>query len=417
MTIATEAGYTWAQGKHARLLHVGNKFEIKTITPSAEAVTGNGQLVDNGLTVDRWVPFENQAVDETAFDAAAWTATNVTIQSDEKTIVETTDTGEHDLSQAFTFTAAEWIVAFKVERRTVPEIQVRANDGTSTFSCFFDLRDKSVGTAAGGAVGQIIEQEDGSLLCSIRFTAAAGTGVIELLLSNGSETVSYAGSTDNTILVRRAYTHLSSATLRLDTFLAQGGTCFAIGAHTLGMAGARVTFEHDSNGDDTWTSIGSVSPDNDSAIMFFFSEITSDRWRVTVDRGVLPEIGILWVGDPLTFERPFYAGFTPARMNRSTEIIANMSRSGELLGRSIKRTILLEDYQWMNLTYSWVRANLDGKNGVIQSLEDKPGFIAWRPELTDDASYIMRAQPSAPMSMGSRDLWSFSMSVEVYSYE
>lgn len=417
MGVATEAGYTWTQGKHARLLHEGNRFPIKTILASPDP-EGNGDLVDNGLTRDRWVPHTNAALDATNLAGDAWTATNVTPASDGQTIAETTDNGEHDLSQAYTFTAAEHVVAFEVERQTVPEVRVLANDGATTFSAFFDLRDGTVGTEAASTVGQIVNLGGGRFLCSITFTAAAGSGTIEIGLANGSEGVSYTGATTNTIRVRRASVHLSAATLRLDTFLAQGGTCIAIGAHNLGSARARVTFEHDSNGDDTWTAIGSTSPDDDSPILFFFDEITSDRWRVAVDRGVLPEIGVVRMGDPLVFERPFYAGFTPARMNRATDVIGNMSRTGELLGRSVKRTILQEEYQWQNLTYSWVRANLDGPAGVIQSLEAKPAFAAWRPEIaTGDVSYIMRGTPGAPAPMGMRDLWMFSMGAEVYAYE
>jgi hypothetical protein len=191
-----------------------------------------------------------------------------------------------------------------------------------------------------------------------------------------------------------------------------------VAAHNLGAAGCRVTFSHDSNNDGTYTSIGSTTPTDDSAIMFFFNSITSAKWRVTIDRGALPSVGVVWIGDPLTFERPFYSGFTPARMNRATDVIGNISRTGELIGRSVKRTILQEQFPWQNLSYDWVRANLDGRNGVIQSLEDSAAFMAWRPsEATEDVSYLMRARADPPSPQGRRDLWSFSISAEVYAHE
>jgi hypothetical protein len=417
MSVATEAGYTWAQGKHARLLHDGNRFPIKTV--SADEDTGStADLVDNGLTRDRWVPFANLAESPTDFDAAAWTAERVTIGTDGQTISETTDNGTHRFIQSYTWTAEEHVVAVEVVRQTVPEIYITASDGTSFFGAYFDLRDGTVGTEESGTDGQIVDLGGGAFLCSIRFTPLAAAGNINIRLANGSESNSYTGSTDNTIVLRRASVHVSAATIRLDTFTPGAGTCIAIGAHNLGSAAARVTFQHDSNGDDTWTTIGTVEPTNDSPIMFFFDEITSDRWRLVVDRGVLPEIGVVRIGDPLVFERPFYGGFSPARMDRATEVLGNISRTGELLGRSIKRTILSEAYQWTNLTYTWVRANLDGPGGVIQSLETEPAFMAWRPEIVaSDVSYLMRTQTTPPQAMGTRDLWSFSMSAEVYSYE
>jgi hypothetical protein len=417
MSVATEAGYTWAQGKHARLLHEGNRFPIKTV--SADEDTGStADLVDNGLTRDRWVPFANLAESPTDFDGSDWAAVRVTVESDGQTVAETTDNNTHFIQQAYTFTAEETVVAFEVQRQTVPEIRLYATDGTSVWSAFFDLRDGTVGTVAGGAVAQIIDLGRNRFLCSITFTPLAAAGSFEIGLSDGTETLSYTGSTDNTIVLRRASVHVSAATIRLDTFTPGAGTCIAIGAHNLGSAAARVAFQHDSNGDDTWTTIGTVEPTNDSPIMFFFDEITSDRWRLVVDRGVLPEIGVVRIGDPLVFERPFYGGFSPARMDRATEVLGNISRTGELLGRSIKRTILSEAYQWTNLTYTWVRANLDGPGGVIQSLETEPAFMAWRPEIVaSDVSYLMRTQTTPPQAMGTRDLWSFSMSAEVYSYE
>jgi hypothetical protein len=417
MGVATESGYTWTQGKHARLLHEGNRFPIKTITASEDSGS-TADLVDNGLTRDRWIPFANALQSPADFGATAdWTASEIAVSSNGQTLTETTANATHSVQQDFTFTAVEHVVAFQVERQTMPEVQVYAFDGTTLATCYFDLRDGTLGTAT-NCTGQIVDLGDGKYLLSIYFTAAAGSGNVGLAASNGSETVTFAGSTDSTVKVLRAYTHVSAATLRLDTFTPQGGTCIAIGAHTLGLTGARVTFEHDSNGDDVWTSIGTVTPTDNSPIMFFFDEITSDRWRITIDRGVLPEIGVVRIGDPLVFERPFYSGFTPARMNRATDVIGNMSRTGELIGRSIKRTILIEDYQWQNLTYAWVRANLDGPNGVIQSLEIKPAFMAWRPEVvTGDVSYIMRGTAGAPSPMGMRNLWTFSISAEVYSYE
>jgi len=415
MGVETEAGYTWTSGKNARLFHAGNKLVIKTITATADSGS-TADLVDNGLTQDRWVPFSNLLSDPTDLSESTWTATNLTVGSDGLTLTETTDNGEHDVSQAYTWTAAEHVLAFKIERQTAPEVQVRANDGTTSFTCFFDLRDGSVGTAA-NCTGQIQDLGHNQYLLSIYFTPLAATGVAELLLSNGSETVSYAGATTTTIKVLRASANLSSASLRLDPFTSQAGTLFAVAAHNLGSSNARIKFEHDSDENDTWTTIGTVTPSNDSPIMFFFASVSSPRWRITVDRGALPEIGVVWVGDPLTFPQAFYAGFTPARMNRATDVIGNISRTGDLLGRSIKRTVLSEEYSWTHLTYTWVRANLDGTQGVIQSLEDAPAFLAWRPEEVSECSYIMRASVNPPSAMGIRAYWSFGFSAEIYAYE
>jgi hypothetical protein len=203
----------------------------------------------------------------------------------------------------------------------------------------------------------------------------------------------------------------------MDGFAAQAGDVFCIAAHNLGSGGGRIQFEHDSDNNDTWTVLGTLSPTDDSPIMFLHEGITSSRWRITVDRGALPEIGVMRVGAALQMERPFYAGFTPARMSRRTEITGNISGSGELMGRSKRRTILNSSYSWTNLTYAWVRTNLDTPSGLIQSAEIDPLFVAWRSSVTQDVDYVMRASVQAPATTGQRDLMTFGMEGEVHSYE
>ena len=419
-TIEFETGYTLPGGdqplKNARILHKGNQRLVKTITASSEVSDYPGTAANNGTTVDRWKPFSNGLSDAGDMAGDEWTATNLTIDADGNTLTETTATGQHDISQAYTFTAVEHVVAFKVTRQTVPEVQVRANDGTSSFTCFFDLRDGTVGTAS-GCVGQIVDLGDSEFLLSIYFTPLAAAGVVELLLSDGAETVSYAGSTDSTIFVSEAVTHASEATLRFDLFAAQSCDIMALAAHNLFSGAGRVQFQHDSNNDDTWTTLATSAPTDNGPVMCILEPVTSSRWRIVVDRCVLPEIGVFRVGLALQMARPFYAGFARSRNNRQTETLGNISGSGELLGRSRKRSILTASYQWAHLSDAWVRANIDGPNGIIQAVETEPFFAAWRPGETSDVDYFMRASTQAPSAMGIRDLHDFSLEGEVHSYE
>ena len=241
MTVAFETGYTLPSGdlplNHARVLHDGNRFKVKTITASSELALYPGSAANSGDTVDRWRPFANDAPSPLDFSASDWTATAITIGSDGQTLTETTATSQHDISAAYTFTAAEHVLAFDVEPQTMPEVQVRANDGTTSFTCFFDLRDKTVGTAA-NCTGKIVQNNNGTVRLLIVFTPVAATGVIELLGSDGSEAVSYTGSTSNTVKVTQAIVHLSEATLTYDLFTAQEGDTFAIAAHNLWSSGA-----------------------------------------------------------------------------------------------------------------------------------------------------------------------------------
>jgi len=206
----------------------------------------------------------------------------------------------------------------------------------------------------------------------------------------------------------------NSATWTIDLDLDAGSqscNCIAIGSDDIATNGQTITIQRGT------TTIDSVAPTVDSPLMFFFASQASLRWRILGSGGTAASIYNVKIGNALAFERPFYSGFSPARMNRATDVIGNVSRNGELMGRSVKRTILNEQYDWQNLTYTWVRNNLDGPTGLIQSLETKPAYIAWRPSEVADTSFIMRGTTQPPQAQGIRDLWSFSMSAEVHAYE
>jgi hypothetical protein len=104
-------------------------------------------------------------------------------------------------------------------------------------------------------------------------------------------------------------------------------------------------------------------------------------------------------------------------MNRQTEVLGNLSGSGELMGTSIKRTVLKTTYPWRNLTEAWIKTNLSTPSGLIQNVEGRACYLAWRPSEEQDVDYAMLVSTSAPVAQGERDLWSFSLSAEVHSYE
>jgi hypothetical protein len=420
MTIAFESGYALPGGElplnHARILHDRNRFAIRTITASAEVTDYEGDLADKGGTVDRWRPFANGLTNPLDFSESEWTASALTVGSDGRALTETNSNAAHYIEQAETFTTGENVAAAKVRlvRGGRYRFRVRAFDGTTAFNCDFNLVTGEIATGT----GSIVYLDNNEYLLVSYFTASAGTGTVRFQTLDDTGAATFAGdNTQPAVQLLEVISHLSSATLRLDTFTALAGECFAVAAHNMWSSGARITFEHDSNDDNTWTSLGSVTVTNDSPIMFFFNAVTSSRWRVTVDRGALPEIGVLRVGAPLVMERPFYGGYAPAAMSRNTESNGNVSGSGQLLGRSKRRTTLSSQYQWQNLTYDWVRANLDGTDGLIQSVEDEPCFVAWRPSETQDCDYVMQPQTTPPQAQGTRDLWSFSMSGEALAYE
>lgn len=416
MGVATESGYVWTQGRNARLLHDGNRFRPRAITATSDAGT-TADLVENVLTRDRWVPFSNALASPADFSTADWTQDSVSVGEDGQTLTETASGATtHQVRQSLTLTPGEWVfsVTFAPVLGSNRGIQLIVTDGAAAnFSCIV-VPDLTL--TANTANGQLHDNGDGSFTLRIYGTVAAGSATFRARMVDETPLATYAGDGVSQMKILKVTAHESAASLRVDTFGAKSATCIAVAAHNLGTGMGRITFEHDSDEDDTWTAIGAVTPADDGPVMFFFDAVTSPRWRITADRGVLPEIGVLRIGDPLVFERAFYAGFTPAAMNRTTEVIGNISRTGELLGRSVKRTLLQGQFQWQNLSEAWVRANIDGPGGVIRSLETGAAFMAWRPEVSPaDASYLMRAAVTPPQAQGVKDLWTFSLQAEVHA--
>jgi len=416
MTVALETGHSLTNLKHARILHAGNRFRAKTITASATATGSDGEEPNNGLTYEYWVPFDNSVPVPLDFSDAAWTATNVTVGSDGLTVTDDATNAVHSLSDTATTTAVEWVLGVEVERQTLAEFQLYLNDGTTTFTCFFDMRDGTVGTAS-NCTGQIQDLGNDRFYCSIYMTVAAATSTFEFRGSNGSEATTYAGASD-TIKLLRMDLNPSVATWDFSDFSAQTGNVFCISGHNLGSRNGRLTFAHDSNGDTTYTTIDTLSPTDDSPIMFLHDGVSSAEWRVQVDRAGGPKIAVIRIGSALTMERPFFGGFSPAHWNRTDMLSGNKSECGQFLGRDIINKGFTARYEWKNLSDSWVRTNLDGMGGLIRAVRKEPFFIAWRANDYQDCDYVWTAAPVAgPIYSGTRDLVDFTIEAEGHGYE
>jgi len=147
MTVEPEAGYTWTDGKHARIMHSGLGIQVASISSSNEVSGYPATAVDVGNTVDRWRPFSNLIASPTDLgDTTEWSApTNATIGSDGQTYDEgSAASATNSVQQAYTFTAGTYVAGIVVSVQDMDAIRIAVNDGTSTFTGNFDLRDRSL---------------------------------------------------------------------------------------------------------------------------------------------------------------------------------------------------------------------------------------------------------------------------------
>lgn len=424
MGFALETGYSLPGGDlpltHARIVHKGNRLRPRTVTASDESATFPGAATQNGLTDDKWKPFENQVVSPTDFsDNISWEPTRFVVATDGQTLDEGTDEETTAfLRQNLEITAGEWLFSFLLERQTINRIRIQVFDGTTTFQANFRLDQPEVGAVSGGdATGNIVDLGNDIFECTVRMTCAAGSGNLRFYGVSDLISVFYTG-TNRTIRLLRAAAHPSTATLRMILPLAAEGDCFAVAGHNLADSGGRIAFEHDSNEDDTYTEIETVTPTDNSPIMFLFEPITSIRWGITVSRAVLPEIAVVRIASALQMESRIHQGFRPFQTNRQTTIRGNVSESGEFIGRSRIRHALSGSFTWSTLTPAWVAANLDGPQGLIQSAEIEPFFIAWRPATYSDCYYCWTTgQVAGPTFSQRPNLSTFSLNANARGWE
>ena len=235
-------------------------------------------------------------------------------------------------------------------------------------------------------------------------------------ITSSSEATGFTDdAADNSLTYERWKPSALPATWDNDVGSAKLTNYCCIAAHTMGTNGNTLQVQYNDGG---YVDVINEPITDDSPIFAIFEPETRQEWRLRISGGTAPEIGVVKFGLALQFERPFYAGFKPSRMARRTTTTGNMSEGGEFLGRSKIRSSVATDYSWRNLTYAWVRANLDGPTGLIQSIETEPFFFAWRSSSEEDVDFSWTTRPVSPPTLsGTRKLVDFSFQAEGYGYE
>jgi hypothetical protein len=140
------------------------------------------------------------------FANAAWTKTNITNTDSQlanpndgavtmASGVETVTNAEHAYQQAYTFTAVAHTLSWIVQPNGRTWYRLKANDGTTNFTAFFNLTGAGVTGTLANCTAAVVLLSAGVYRISITFTPLAAAGNIYLNYSTDGSTVSYAGST------------------------------------------------------------------------------------------------------------------------------------------------------------------------------------------------------------------------------
>jgi hypothetical protein len=138
---------------------------------------------------------------------AYWTATNASITADSvanpadnrttaSKVLETAATGEHKVAQTVTgFPSTDYQVSVYARPSGRDYIRLSVNDGTTTFSTFFNVQAGTIGTQANVTSANIQQCPNGFFLCTITYTtgAACTSQTYSVNVSTNGSTISYAG--------------------------------------------------------------------------------------------------------------------------------------------------------------------------------------------------------------------------------
>ncbi|HUS97498.1 MAG TPA: hypothetical protein VMX97_12225, partial [Hyphomicrobiaceae bacterium] len=139
---------------------------------------------------------------------AYWTATNTTVTANSianpadnrvtaSKVMETSATGAHNVAQnALTcFPSTGYQLSAYVRPNGRSYVYLAANDGTTTFSTFFNVQSGTVGAGSNVTSSNIQQFPNGYFLCTITYTSgtAATSQSSTVQVSTDGTTLSYAG--------------------------------------------------------------------------------------------------------------------------------------------------------------------------------------------------------------------------------
>lgn len=181
-----------------------------------------------------------------------------------------------------------------------------------------------------------------------------------------------------------------------------------IGAHNLGTMGYTLTVQYRVAALSPLIDFGVITPTDDRSIMIHLNTaINAKVIQVKITGGSgNAYIGSIYAGIALQMQRPFYGGSTPSQMSAKTEYFTNWSESGELIGRSIRRSGYGTKYSWRNISDTWYKEYFQP---FVDSVKLYPAYIAWNLlEHPNDVFYFYTTADIAPSYSGSRDLMEVS---------
>lgn len=207
------------------------------------------------------------------------------------------------------------------------------------------------------------------------------------------------------------------ATFTVDAGVAKDVDSVGIAAHSFADDNVTITIEYSTDGI-AWSGVstGAFGAQDGTPVLALFDKVFARYWRITFAGSTAPQIGVIYIGQALQMERPFYGGHTPITLARMTDYIGNMSEGGQILGISVIRKGTKTKYDWQHLTAAWVRETFDPF--IVSCRNGVPFFLAWNAlQFPREVGYLIVGEDIQPSNMGIRDLMQVGFTAQGLSDE
>lgn len=186
-------------------------------------------------------------------------------------------------------------------------------------------------------------------------------------------------------------------------------THIGIAAHSLGTSGASLVVEYF---DGSWNALTTITRSDDTALLEAVGPVTATGLRFTADGSEL-NVGIIYAGSVMTFERRFYQGHTPIRFGDQNNRFITRTNGGQFVGNRLRRRSKATSISVDNLTPGFVRFVLEP---FRQHYNDGGRFFfSWRPEtFPDEAVYAKGEGVMSPTNSGPAALMSADFALVAY---
>lgn len=184
----------------------------------------------------------------------------------------------------------------------------------------------------------------------------------ENILREGTLTASGTSSDDdynvNYLVDYRSFTKWKAAStsdpyVELELSGAEEPDCLAIYNHNFDEVGGTIKLQHDSDDDDTWTDMETITPNGTKPIMIMIgTPVSSTKFRIFFDTPTtIPEMAIIFLGVAIEFPYPPDSPTVP--FDESIRATMEISEAGHNLGAVISHFPISVNQKFSNFTRTW----------------------------------------------------------------